>query len=608
MLRYLGVLVCIVAKTLGNSTLSSSSLTSSTFDVSEAFPTLTVGRDNTLLFYVNASIGTPGQHQMLRVDLAQPYMWVPSGDSYEACNSTDAAYDEYSDQAGACDAETVFYTEDSSTAHVLNDNRTYRMVFPDFIYYNATAVQDIVNFTSVTGDTSPFTFEEHNNDTNISGTFAGPGLPFRKMSFFSAESSYYVNEGALGLAGKVSLTGYDSDSANFDTSFFFLEQLVQNNVINTSSFSLWLGRGEYSFYNYSSDPVINNCGSLILGGVDQSLYTGDFVKFDTLPFYDVNTLKVSYGFPIVPLTKVSVQASSGESLNLTSDSFIEPVLLDSRYTYSYLPLSLIVQVAIEINAYYVESQERWLVACGVSSLGASILFEFGNLVIKVPLDDLLDKAFDDNTNSTLRFSNGEEACFVRMFPNTMTGFNILGGPFLKNVYLAAELESNQIAMAQAKIIHLSDDSLLAASSASKTTYQTGSASQTITSGPSRSYNPSAIRSSYIPFATTNNLTDSSYLTLYESYTYSGSTTSQLVNQFTAFISSDGVIFTGRSFYETSYSGRTTTTSSSNGTVTSTVRNGANQVRPLIRKNSQGIISATVVGALFVLAVGLVASI
>lgn len=380
---------------------------SSTADDHTSFPTMAVNKDDTGLYYVNASIGTPGQVQMLRIDVAQPYLWVLSQDMQGI----------RLEEEGEVDNETFYDHTKSSTSKVLNNSKIRNMEFIDHISFNATTFMDSIELPSSLGT---YDLEYDDQNLTVSRISNSSSLSIHNFSFFNAEyAAAYLQQGALGLGGKITQAS-DSDSSNYDDSFFFLDQLVQNNYINTSSYSLWFGGDVIESYAYSSalDSVaVENCGILIFGGVDRSLYTGDLVKIDTLPYYNVRTGVTSRGYPIVPLVKVDVKSKSGQVKNLTSEYFLEPVLLDTRYRYNYLPLDLIVKIATQANAYYVESLNRWLLACDVGKLGASILFDFGEVVIDVPLSDLMGPTYDSTTNGTLYFSNADQASLRAQIPS-----------------------------------------------------------------------------------------------------------------------------------------------------------------------------------------------
>ncbi|CEP62325.1 putative aspartic endopeptidase LALA0_S05e03070g [Lachancea lanzarotensis] len=516
-------------------------------DNGSSLASLMVNKDTTGLYYVNASVGTPEQFQMLRLDVAQPYTWFLS----QQLKNSRLADDETDTQAS-----TFYSSDNSSTAHPLfgSQIRSYDLI--DRISFNATAYMDTVQLLAM--NSLPASSSETSSNSSVAWRSNSSSLWFQNYAFFDAtEVTYNLTQGALGLGGKINHPGSPLDSSQYNESFFFLDQMLNNDLISAASYSLWLGADTADPLGSLTDSL-NNCGKIILGGVDRSLYTGDFVKFDTVPYLEKDSGASSRGYPIIPLNKVSVRSESGQVLNMTSDHFLEPVLLDSRYRYNYLPLSLIVQIAMQSNAYYVESLDRWLLACDVASLNASILFQFGNLIINVPLRDLMGPTYDFATNGSLHFSNSQPACELRLLPKTDIGLSILGGPFLKNVYMAAELDSYQIALAQASTLLRTTTSTTTVKS-STSSHATSSAQSANGSGQSpfehraalSTDNPSAIKSGTIPFATTNNYSSYDTLVLYAS-TAQPVDDNTLINQFTATISSDGVIFTGRSFYNTSY--------------------------------------------------------
>ena len=253
------------------------------------------------------------------------------------------------------------------------------------------------------------------------------------------------------------------------------------------------------------------------------------------------TNAITIGYPIVPLGPIYIVSNSGESLNMTSKDFLSPALLDSTSSVSYLPTSTIIQIAVQIAATYVESLDRWLVECSMADMGVTLGFMFRSLTIKIPLSDLLSSTYDTTTNSSMFFSSGQEACFLTLYANTNTGVNILGEAFMKNIYMAVDLEDNSIAIAQAKNI---EDGAI-----------TDEANETNSVSAVKK-----IKSGYIPYAKTMNSTNTRNMTLYPSYKsgYMFTVPGQLTAAY-----SDGVIAgAGRSFYDTSRSSTTTKSSSS----------------------------------------------
>lgn len=508
---------CQCASNPSRSTNSSSS----TSQKSIPFPTVIIGKDTSSLYYVNVSFGSPPQIQGLRIDIAQPYVWLLSDDPLTDCDSS----------LQDCSLFTRYDANTSSTSLELNGGYLYHFEFMDTVTVNATSVMDTMNFTNLNTDNVAVDevgaanyFPKYQFDTNFLSIF--------NFSFFDGISQ--LSKGSLGLSAKISNTSADIDSSNFDSGFFFLDVLKNIGIIGCASYSLWLG-GDDVPYSVAKLPTGTSadCGNLILGAVDTSLYHGQLTAFDMIPSYNLESDTSTESYPILPMGPIYIISKEGTSLNLTTEEFIQPVLLDSRYTYQYLPLDTIVQVALQIGAIYVESLGRWLVPCSIADLGVHLEFTFGDITIQAPLSDFLGTTYDSASNTTMHFSDGETACFLTMLSRSRIGFNILGGAFLKSIYMAVDLEDRSFAIAQARRLASSEDL-----SSSYLTPLTNLSSTVV-----------AITSGHIPFAST---------ALQQSnMTFSPESVASLItiipDQLTATVYSDGLVSTGRSFYETTRS-------------------------------------------------------
>lgn len=424
-------------------------------------------------------MGTPSQNLTLRIDIAQPYIWARSRESLPHC--ADNQTSSYDDQ---CESGTGAFAQDNSSTYY-NQNDWQRLLFLDYVWVNGTVAQDTITFDNVTFG---------NNGTQ--------NLTISEIDFIEANDSRIIT-GALGLSSKL-----DDDNSHYNTNF--LDVLRDNNVINSSSFSL---------YHESRESA-----DLMLGGINQDYYVGDFVKFDKLPYLDTATDQLQYNYPILPLTSLKVSNSHGQSAYIIDSNDTEPVLIDTRSSYNYLPYSMLVALAVQLNAFYSNDIDVWLLKCSISELNATVGFQFGNVTINVPIEELISPAYtsnSDNGNETLVFDDGEEACLLLITPNYYFGYSVLGSPFFKSAYIAVDNEANQIAVAQA--------------AKPATTRRSLSSNATTTD-----YAQSAISSGYIPFAVTNNVTGS-YTLRFDQSSIKSSVDPDMV---TVSIT-NGEIFTGR---------------------------------------------------------------
>ncbi|XBW35311.1 hypothetical protein QEN19_000877 [Hanseniaspora menglaensis] len=404
------------------------------------FLSINVGIDERKLWYVNASL--TGQEQKLRLDIAQPYIWV-----------VDAAANE--------DFYGSTYEVNTSNVVEFDNVGILNMSFVDNIQLNCSAYTTNMNLDYISS--------EQNNGTK------SPINQFMvdTVGFFAAYDSQSLI-GSFGLAGSIiDLDWQESqiDSFFYNDSFVALKAIKEAGEITNAGYSLWLAGDigkeeelaslesssqEYKFSNYS-------VGSLMLNYVNSSLFTGDLIKFSSIPYYDIFSEGQGYaspGYPIFPLTGAKIIFNSSSVAILKTSTVATAVLLDSRYSISYLPIDIIQHIAEQTNAFYATNSGSWYVDCEIGSMNTKIEFVFGQLSIKVPLKEFLTEAFASfgvGSSVPLYFNNkiGKKtaACVLKIQPNYLSGINILGAPFLKYSYLAADLETSEFALAQAAIIN-----------------------------------------------------------------------------------------------------------------------------------------------------------
>lgn len=527
------------------------------------FPSMLVGVNEYNYYYVNVSVGTPGQIQQLVINTASPYSWVMSGSNNSQCFNQ-----------SLCSSSTFYFQERSTSAtnsHWYDSpdhQKLYSLGFIDGIAINGTAVNDVITFPNVSiintgSESGSKTFKKvTHNVTTGNVTYTNDKISVSNLSFINVNESSNLQSGVLGLGGYILFPDAPIDKSNFDASFYFINDMVTAGIIESPSYSLWLnsGRAIENTQGYSgnedgsetdddisatlatSNSLTDGLGRLTFGAVDPSLYTGQMYQFNMIPFMDPKTGVASTGYPIVPMGPIYMVSKGGSRQNMTSEQHFEPVLIDSSFIGNYLPASTIIQIAIQVGATYVESLDRWLVPCYLQSYDAKIEFTFYKLRIQVPLSDLL-------TNSTMHYSDKQPACFLRLYANSYIGFNILGQSFLRSAYMVVDLDGGTVGLAQA----FSNKLKFAASPGQQQTTTTTTTSGSVSSTPTLA----AIKSGYIPYAY-HKLYNTTSLALYPSSV--SAFMSNIPGQYTATVFSNGII-TGRmrSLYDTS---RSTTTKSS----------------------------------------------
>ncbi|CCK69615.1 putative aspartic endopeptidase KNAG_0C05140 [Huiozyma naganishii CBS 8797] len=495
---------------------------SNTNDNTLGIPVLPIYCDKDGVYYANVSLGSPAQPHKMRIDISKPYSWVISGAQDIQCNKLHSG----------CFENDVFYPNESISGVSLSNSYEYNMNFIDNVRVNGTLFMDTMNFT----DTSMLGNLSNTVQNNSMLTMTSDYLALRNISFVTTSSST-TDLGSLGLGGSIHSSVFDIDSENFQDTFFLLKTMANLNLIKSKSYSLWLGNCRRTIDTITPDADNGSvAGKLILGAVDPSLYEGEFFQFNTISYIEPSHNLSTFGYPILPMGPIYMTSQAGRRLNMTSEQYLQPALLDSSFVGSFLPANTIIQIAIQIGAIYIESLNRWVVPCSVASMGAHIDFTFDGLDIKVPLSDLLTSSKDPATNSTMHFAEGESACFLMLYSNNAMGFNVLGTSFIKNAYIAVDLDGTKVAIAQAKNTTGDSTSIVTVIPA-----LTGGGSTTAVRTVRK------ISSGYIPYATLRMAKNETHLSIRPT-----GTVTEVPAQFTAFVNSNGMIAgNGRSFYDTS---------------------------------------------------------
>jgi hypothetical protein len=233
--------------------------------------------------------------------------------------------------------------------------------------------------------------------------------------------------------------GYDTNEANNDSPDgvykSVMDDLVSSGVIERKAFSLYL------------NDLDATTGSIILGGIDTTKYTGDLVALPFQPSEEGGSVREYY----VSLTGVSFTDAAGQTTQLSPDGYATAALLDSGTTYTYLTNDVFEQLAVGFGAVLDpgSSSGGYVLPCGLSSANATINYSFGGdngVTIKVPLANVIGGQEYDSSS----FSDASGGCVLSMgAPSDSGGFVIFGDSFLRSAYAVFDLENNMGALAQA---------------------------------------------------------------------------------------------------------------------------------------------------------------
>ena len=374
----------------------------------------------------------------LRLDLIQPEIWVMNKNNFPNC-------DDLLDNANTnIDTDT---DTDTGTTTTINYNSPLTCAS-----YGVYTSSESKFMESPTSGINVKNYESYMipylNLLEASGEFVtdnlsfnltcGDEFEFKNMTFLNSNNTNAL-VGGLGLAGTPKGSG-------------FLYSLVDQGIIESPGYSLWFSNNNNNSDN-NSDTAI---AQLLPGIINKKYYIGDFYQFDIIPHngfrYNINHQQQNQDLfdlilPIIQINDIlMVNLNSQQKLSMKSNNDQIPVILDSRASNFYLPLDVIINLAIQTRAYYSSELTRWLVRCyPLLDVKAAIEINIGGLSISIPISKFIGRAVYNG--SSLNFENGGEACILKVVPSSVTGYNMLGLSFLKQIYLAVDNEGKKIALA-----------------------------------------------------------------------------------------------------------------------------------------------------------------
>lgn len=217
--------------------------------------------------------------------------------------------------------------------------------------------------------------------------------------------------------------------------YALLPQIQAMQIAPTKLFSLYVDSA-------ADQPIIS------FGSVDTAQYDGPLYMAPILKSQHLNDSDAAYNFPFIMLSDIILSNDEvGASMNLSSSPLDIPALLDTSSVMSYLPYSLLVQLATEFGAFYSDEQSIWIQSCSFKSLNGTIGFQFYDTTINISLSNLFVPLV--NTNGTqLYLETGEKACALAFSPAEHRGFSSLGTPFFQSAYVVFDYTNQYVGLAQ----------------------------------------------------------------------------------------------------------------------------------------------------------------
>lgn len=196
------------------------------------------------------------------------------------------------------------------------------------------------------------------------------------------------------------------------------QKLVNDGVINTNAYSLWL------------NDLDSSTGSILFGGVDTDKFSG---KLQTLPIIPEDG---EYAEFVIALTGMGINGKNG---SIFHDSNVE-VLLDSGSSFMYLPDNVVRSLYKTYGATYDSSQGAAFVSCDLGKKTGSLDFVFSGVTISVPLNELV---------VVTAVNRGQTVCVLGIGPSG-NSISVLGDTFLRSAYVVYDLANNEISIAPTK--------------------------------------------------------------------------------------------------------------------------------------------------------------
>ena len=379
-------------------------------------------------YWLDMSIGTPPQSFRQLLDTASSNLWVP-----------DATIPKCADE-GQCPGGAF----DSSSSS------TYQTVLVDAFLIS------YADGTAARGDF--FTDAVTIGESTIPAGVMPIGIA---TSLGDGDQLVNDGQGLVGIGYASDITGIDSLSSNNNTPVTIVGAMVQAGDIDRESYSIYL-----------NDPLAG-AGEIIFGGVDPTKYTGDLVAFQVVPVEDGTYQKF-----LVPLTGISFEVN-GNASPITTEDFAAAALIDSGNSLTNLPGPIFE----ELRAGLGMSDDGFTLCANVYE-DISLTYTFGGggdegISISVPIANLV-APWDGES----QVDDGQPACQVGLRSSSGDSASVsLGDTFMRDAYVFYDLETNQVALAQA-VANVTEEAITAVPSGTEIPGCTKTNTMTLAAAPS----------------------------------------------------------------------------------------------------------------------------
>lgn len=187
--------------------------------------------------------------------------------------------------------------------------------------------------------------------------------------------------------------GYDNNEAVNRSLTYpnFMDEMVENGIINTKVYSLWLND-----FNSST-------GGILFGGIDTEKFYGTLYSMEVQK--DKND---DYSDFLVDLTSISLTTDDNSTIPITGSSFSTPISISASATSIWLPDDIANIIYKTLNAFVDEtsSPPTAYVDCKYNVPDAFFSFGFvSGSVVNVAYDEIINSYYLPTTVSTNFFKH-----------------------------------------------------------------------------------------------------------------------------------------------------------------------------------------------------------
>ncbi|OQU95046.1 hypothetical protein CLAIMM_01312 [Cladophialophora immunda] len=345
--------------------------------------TIKAGLDNEiLLYFINCTVGTPGQPFSLQLDTGSSDIWFPEANA-EICQQNDGC------------SEFGAYNADDSSTFVDPNLPQFQIQYVDGSQVVGQYISDVLN---------------------VGGT---------KLTNMTMAAAQQANTRAIGIMG----IGFElgEASASFDGFTYpnVINVMKNEGFINALAYSLWL------------DDLDSNTGSILFGGVDTNKYHGDLVS---LPIQIDSQTGVIDSFTVA---WTGLTVSGGGQTSDVSPSSPQPAILDSGTTDTLLPDDIANNIFNGVGVV-TDPQFGNVVRCSLANDDLTFSFQFGGKggpIVNVSLSEFVTPLLTTD-GSQPTFQNGDLAC---SFAIDAAGSDpiLFGDSFLRSAYVSTTLKTTK---------------------------------------------------------------------------------------------------------------------------------------------------------------------